>query len=101
MSGARSDDAGLASGLFNTTQQIGMAIGVAVLSTQAAARTGDLLASGDSQAAALTGGYRLAYTIGAALLAVAFIIAYAALRRPKSEVVEHSPASAPSLANAS
>ena len=46
MSGARADDAGLASGLFNTTQQIGMALGVAVLSTLAAARTGGLLAAG-------------------------------------------------------
>ena len=39
MSGAEADDAGLASGLFNTTQQIGMALGVAVLSTLAASRT--------------------------------------------------------------
>ena len=43
MSAARSEDAGLASGLFNTTQQVGMALGIAVLSTAAAARTEGLL----------------------------------------------------------
>ncbi|MEV6301875.1 MFS transporter [Actinoplanes sp. NPDC051861] len=77
MSGARESDAGLASGLFNTTQQVGMAIGVAVLSTLAAARTGDLLAAGQDQAAALTGGYRLAFTISAGLLAAAFAVGLA------------------------
>ncbi|MEV0274698.1 DHA2 family efflux MFS transporter permease subunit [Hamadaea sp. NPDC050747] len=80
MSGAKADDAGLASGLFNTTQQIGMAIGVAVLSTQAAARTGDLLSAGLAEPAALTSGYRLAYAIGTGLLIVAFLLAYALLR---------------------
>ncbi|MCP2322893.1 EmrB/QacA subfamily drug resistance transporter [Hamadaea flava] len=88
MSGAKADDAGLASGLFNTTQQIGMAIGVAVLSTQAAARTGDLLSAGLGEPAALTGGYRLAYAIGTGLLIVAFLLAYTLLRtrKPVSDV---------------
>ncbi|WP_188192107.1 DHA2 family efflux MFS transporter permease subunit [Nonomuraea sp. SYSU D8015] len=82
MSGAKADDAGLASGLFNTTQQIGMALGVAVLSTLAASRTGVLLAAGASQAAALTGGYRLAFTVSAALLAAALVVSLLVLRRP-------------------
>ncbi|TMR88742.1 MFS transporter [Nonomuraea basaltis] len=82
MSGAKADDAGLASGLFNTTQQIGMALGVAVLSTLAASRTGVLLASGASEAAALTGGYRLAFTVSAGLLVAALIVSLAVLRRP-------------------
>ncbi|MEV0896057.1 MFS transporter [Actinoplanes sp. NPDC049802] len=82
MSGARDDDAGLASGLFNTTQQVGMALGVAVLSTLAATRTGNLLAGGASPAAALTGGYRLAFATSAGLLAAAFLVALIALRRP-------------------
>ncbi|MFD0663555.1 MFS transporter [Thermocatellispora tengchongensis] len=82
MSGARESDAGLASGLFNTTQQVGMAIGVAVLSTIAASRTGELLAAGAGQAAALTGGYRLAFAISAGLLLAAFVVALAVLRRP-------------------
>ncbi|MEV1169195.1 DHA2 family efflux MFS transporter permease subunit [Nonomuraea sp. NPDC049784] len=82
MSGAKADDAGLASGLFNTTQQIGMALGVAVLSTLAASRTGVLLASGATEAAALTGGYRLAFTVSAGLLTAALLISLAVLRRP-------------------
>ncbi|WP_245674598.1 MFS transporter [Herbidospora cretacea] len=80
MSDAREDDAGLASGLFNTTQQIGMALGVAVLSTLAAGRTDDLLGEGASGPAALTGGYQLAFTVSAGLLAVAFAVAFAVLR---------------------
>jgi predicted MFS family arabinose efflux permease len=88
MSGARESDAGLASGLFNTTQQVGMAIGVAVLSTMAASRTGQLLAAGESQANALTGGYRLAFTISAGLLLAAFVVTLVVLRRPAGEAVE-------------
>ncbi|MEU9093317.1 MFS transporter [Streptomyces sp. NPDC048428] len=82
MSGAGEKDAGLASGLFNTTQQIGMAMGVAVLSTLAASRTDTLLADGSSRAEALTGGYHLAFAVGAGLLATAFLVALTVLRRP-------------------
>ncbi|MEW2355347.1 MFS transporter [Spirillospora sp. NPDC029432] len=82
MSGAREDDAGLASGLFNTTQQVGMALGVALLSTLAASRTQGLLGDGRTEAAALTGGYHLAFAVGAGLLAAAFAIALLVLRRP-------------------
>ncbi|MFC8382287.1 DHA2 family efflux MFS transporter permease subunit [Nocardia sp. NPDC057272] len=81
MSGADADDAGLASGLFNTTQQVGMAIGVAVLSTLAAARTGTELVAGASDAAALTSGYRLAFTVAAGLLAAAMIVSVLVLRK--------------------
>ncbi|MFE4957028.1 MFS transporter [Streptomyces sp. NPDC056653] len=85
MSDAKADDAGLASGLFNTTQQIGMAVGIALLSTLAASRTDELLATGQSRAAALTGGYHLAFVIGAGFLVAAFVVAFAVLRphRPK------------------
>ncbi|WP_328387991.1 DHA2 family efflux MFS transporter permease subunit [Nocardia sp. NBC_00416] len=90
MSGAAADDAGLASGLFNTTQQIGMALGVAVLSTLAASRTGALLAAGASDAEALTSGYRLAFAVAAGLLATALLVTAAVLRpaarEPVSEV---------------
>nr|WP_229878975.1 MFS transporter [Streptomyces spectabilis] len=81
MSGARADDAGLASGLFNTTQQIGSALGVAVLTTLAASRTESALASGRPRPEALTSGYHLAFGIGAALLAAALLIAATVLRR--------------------
>ncbi|MFJ8827360.1 MFS transporter [Streptomyces sp. NPDC102467] len=82
MSAAGEEDAGLASGLFNTTQQIGMALGVAVLSTLAASRTDSLLADGSSRAVALTDGYRLAFAVGAALIGAAFVVALLVLRRP-------------------
>ncbi|WP_329208725.1 MFS transporter [Streptomyces sp. NBC_00683] len=80
MSGAGDDDAGLASGVFNTTQQIGMAIGVAVLSTLAAGRSERLLAQGHSRADALTSGYQLAFTVGTGLLVAAFALALLVLR---------------------
>ncbi|MEV0092201.1 MFS transporter [Streptomyces sp. NPDC050738] len=83
MSGAREDDAGLASGLFNTTQQIGMALGVAVLTTLAASRTDRLLGEGHSRTEALTGGYHLAFGIGAGLLVIALVVAATVLRTPK------------------
>jgi EmrB/QacA subfamily drug resistance transporter len=80
MSGATPGDAGLASGLFNTTQQVGAALGVAVLSTVAAARTASLRAGGVDSAAALAGGYRLAFGVGAILGTAAIIVAVTMLR---------------------
>ncbi|OPG11597.1 MFS transporter [Microbispora sp. GKU 823] len=86
MSDARPDDAGLVSGFFNTTQQVGMAAGVALLSTLAASRTEGLLAGGASEAVALTGGYRLAFTVSLVLLVSALVAAYVVLRRPRTGV---------------
>ncbi len=90
MSAATAADAGLVSGLFNTTQQVGAAAGVALLSTIAAARTGQLRAAGDRPAAALTGGYHVAFDGGAALAVLALIVA-AILLRPGSS--DRDPAS--------
>jgi EmrB/QacA subfamily drug resistance transporter len=84
MSGASPADAGVASGLFNTTQQIGGALGVAVLTTLANARAASLRADGQSTASALTGGFHLAFGIAAGLLATAFILAITTLRQPKA-----------------
>jgi EmrB/QacA subfamily drug resistance transporter len=80
MSGATRSDSGLASGLVNTTLQVGGAIGLAVLATLATTRTDSLLASGDSTASALTGGYHLAFLIGAGLVAAAIGVALTVLR---------------------
>jgi Major Facilitator Superfamily len=79
MSAASASDAGVASGLVNTTQQVGAALGVAVLSTLAAARTGTLLANGVPERAALTQGYRLAFTAGTLLAVAAIVVAVVAL----------------------
>jgi predicted MFS family arabinose efflux permease len=95
MSGASEDDAGLVSGLFNTTQQVGMAVGMAVLATIAASRTRALAATGVGDAEALTGGYRLAFATGAALLAVALLVALAVLRQPGAEQKEVHPLTVP------
>lgn len=80
MSGASPADAGLASGLINTTGQVGGAIGLAVLATVSSARTASLDHAGRTEAVALTGGYHLAFWIAAALTASAVLVGLAVLR---------------------
>ena len=94
MSAATAADAGLVSGLFNTTQQVGAAAGVALLSTIAAARTGQLRTAGDRAAAALAGGYHVAFGAAAALAVLALIVA-ALMLRPGRDDRDPAPAAVP------
>jgi hypothetical protein len=81
----------------NTTQQVGAALGVAVLSTLAASRTGHLLAAGQPAASALTGGYHLAFGTGAGLAAAALVLAAITLRPARTSAPQTSapPANTP------
>ena len=96
MSGATPADSGLASGLLNTTAQVGGALGLAVLATLAASRTSSLLAGGDGAAPALTGGYHLVFGIGAGLIAVAIVLAATVLRAEAGAHGEAAEATEPS-----
>jgi Major Facilitator Superfamily len=80
MSGAAPQEAGLASGLVNTTMQVGGALGLAVLATLSTTRTAHLLATGTGPAQALTGGYHLAWLISAAIAVGSLAIATVVLR---------------------
>ncbi len=80
MSGATPEDSGLASGLVNTSMQVGGAIGLALLATLSTERSDSLIASGTAEAAALNSGYHLAYLVGAGLAAIAVAIAIFVLR---------------------
>jgi EmrB/QacA subfamily drug resistance transporter len=80
MSDVEPKDAGLASGVVNTSFMMGGALGLAVLASVAAARSGDLTSGGAAPAAALTGGYHLAFVLGAVFAAAAGVLGGALLR---------------------
>jgi EmrB/QacA subfamily drug resistance transporter len=77
--GAKEGQAGLASGLVNTSRQVGGGLGLAVLITLATQRTTHLIGSGEQVPQALTHGFRLAYLIGAGLAAAAALMTFIAL----------------------
>ncbi len=81
-------DAGLASGIFNTSQQIGGALGLAVLSTLAASRTSHLSAQGIARSEALTRGFHIAFGIGASFLAAGLVVLLVGIRKRHVEAID-------------
>jgi EmrB/QacA subfamily drug resistance transporter len=92
MSDVSPSEAGLASGLVNTTAQVGGALGLAVLATLSTTRSGHLLARGVSEHAALTSGYRLGFLVGAGLVVAAIVVAITVLKptpKPAAAVAQN------------
>ncbi len=85
LAGVEPREAGLASGLINTSQQIGGALGVAILITVATTQAENLLESGDDQAEAYTSGYSLAFWVGAAFAIASLVATFVLLRRSELE----------------
>jgi EmrB/QacA subfamily drug resistance transporter len=94
MSTATPEDSGLVSGLVNTTQQVGGALGLAVLATLSATQTNSARADGRSAAASLASGYHLAFAIGAGLVVVAIGLAAVVLGPEVSPALEAEAAEA-------
>jgi MFS family permease len=92
MSGATQQDAGLASGLVNTTAQVGGALGLAVLATVSASRSNALIAHGRPVALALADGYHLALWIAFGLVVAAIAVAATVLRPERRPAPEPGPA---------
>jgi sugar phosphate permease len=95
VAGTREEESGLASGLINTSQQIGGALGLAVLTTIAFANVPD---GGRPDPAALTDGFQDAFLVGAGFALVAFLIAAFAIRGADSRAMRSEAAPAPAAA---
>jgi EmrB/QacA subfamily drug resistance transporter len=85
LAGVQAAEAGLASGLINTSQQIGGALGIAALSTIATSRTDDAIAGGSTQAAALVTGFHGAFLAGVIIAGLGIVAAVTLIRRDELE----------------
>jgi EmrB/QacA subfamily drug resistance transporter len=90
LAGVQAAEAGLASGLINTSQQIGGALGIAALSSIATSRTSNAVSNGSSQAAALVSGFHGAFVAGAIIGALGIVATLTLIRRDELEQVEEA-----------
>ncbi len=95
LGGVKGPEAGLASGLINTSQQIGGALGVAILTTVATTHAASLVDSGSSRVVADTAGYAAAFWVASAFAAVAFVMTFVLLKRDDLRVEDMETAPAP------
>jgi MFS family permease len=94
LAGVEAAEAGLASGLINTSQQIGGALGIAALSTIATSRTDDAVASGTALPAALVDGFSAAFVAGVIIAGLGVLAALTLIRRDE---LEQAPEAEPAL----
>src|SRR5262249_35873351 len=96
LGGIEPQEAGLASGLINTSQQIGGALGLAILATVSSTRTNHLIASGTPRPSALTEGFILAFWVAAGVAIISLITTWVLLRPAELHAHEPEAAEAPS-----
>ena len=87
LAGIEAKEAGLASGLINTSQQIGGALGIAILSSVAIATTNSATSAGDAVPAALTSGFQAAFWVGTAVAALGVLVSIVLIRKDELAAV--------------